>query len=215
MLPVHRASRPSPGALASGMCPPLPRPRQPPSAACAMGRGQGPAQSRAVGWGQPAPHAVLADVPMPQRQHQALAPDQATGADRDRSGGLQPGTGRIHADREPLIRVKAAVSTPGIPDHLGPQSMVDCRATAEWMRWRGGHTVPGAPGGRDPSPRYAWRGCHLLAPSASPSQHAARPSRARHSARPWWPAAGRSRYIQPGGRRSRCALQATGVSYGG
>jgi len=39
--------------------------------------------------------------------------------------------GRIHADREPLVRVKAAISTPGIPDHRGPQNMVDRCATAE------------------------------------------------------------------------------------
>ena len=29
---------------------------------------------------------------------------------------------RIHADREPLVRVTAAISTPGIPGHLGPQA---------------------------------------------------------------------------------------------
>ena len=135
--PVHRASRPFTGALPPGGCPPLPRPRQSLSRRVRRGPRPAPAaQLRAVGCDQPAPHAVLADIPMPQRQHQALALDQATGAHRDRSGGLLARPARINADREPPVRVKAAIGTPAMPDHPGPQSIADRHATAKWMGWR-------------------------------------------------------------------------------
>ena len=120
-VPARHQPHVHPGTDGGTIIPETAGPRRPPG-------GQAAAQSRAVGCDQPAPHTVLADIPMPQRQHQALAPDQATGADRDRSGGLLARPGRIHADREPLVRVKPAISTSAIPDHLGRQSTTPRRS---------------------------------------------------------------------------------------
>lgn len=103
-----------------------------------------------------------------------------------------------------------AICTPGIG---GPRAHKAWSTAAPRRSGCGGGVVTPSPV-RDPSPRYAWRGCHVLPPSASPSQHAARPSRARHPARPWWQlsaeAVASSLALLP-----RRALQATGVSYGG
>src|SRR5215468_3073357 len=54
----------------------------------------------AVGGDQAAPDTVLADVPVPQRQLQALGAHRAPGADGDRRGGLVSGPGCVDADRE-------------------------------------------------------------------------------------------------------------------
>jgi hypothetical protein len=82
------------------------------------------AQVRAVGCDQAAPDTVLADVPVPQRQLQALGPYGATGADGDRGRCLVAGLGWLDTDRVPLVGVKAAVSAPGLPRDPGPQGIV-------------------------------------------------------------------------------------------
>jgi hypothetical protein len=69
------------------------------------------AQLRAVGGDQAAPDTVLADVPVPQRELQALAAHPAGGADSDSRGRLLTSPVRLGADREPLIRIKTLVST--------------------------------------------------------------------------------------------------------
>src|SRR5260370_19085211 len=87
--------------------------------------GQGPAaQGRAFGWDQAAPDTVLADVPVPQGERQALGAYQAGRADSDRSGCLLPSLACLGADREPLVGIEAAVSTPGVPDDPGPGSLI-------------------------------------------------------------------------------------------
>ena len=78
------------------------------------------AQCRAFGGDQAAPDTMLADIPVPQRQLQALGAYQAAGADGDRRGRLPAGLVGLHTDREPLVGVKAAVSAPGMPDDPGP-----------------------------------------------------------------------------------------------
>ena len=80
------------------------------------------AQLRAVGGDQATPDTVLADVPVPQRQRQALAAHQAGAADSDRRRRLLTSHARLGADREPLIGVKTAITAPGMPDHPGPQT---------------------------------------------------------------------------------------------
>jgi hypothetical protein len=82
------------------------------------------AQVRALGCDQAAPDTVLADVPVPQRQLQALGPYGATDADRDRGRCLVARLGWLDTDRVPLVRVKAAVSAPGVPSDPGPQGIV-------------------------------------------------------------------------------------------
>jgi hypothetical protein len=75
---------------------------------------------------------VLADVPVPQRQRQALAAHQAGAADSDRRRRLLTSHARLGADREPLIGVKTAISAPGMPDHPGPQNLIGERAGHRW-----------------------------------------------------------------------------------
>ena len=78
------------------------------------------AQCRAFGGDQAAPDAMLADIPVPQRELQALGVYQAGGADGDRRGRLPAGLVCLHTDREPLVGVKAAVGAPGVLDDPGP-----------------------------------------------------------------------------------------------
>src|ERR1700745_391529 len=66
------------------------------------------------------PDAMLADLPVPQRQLQAFGAYQAGGADGDGCGRLPAGLVCLHTDREPLVGVKAAVSAPDVPDDPGP-----------------------------------------------------------------------------------------------
>jgi hypothetical protein len=80
----------------------------------AVGGQPGP-QSRAIGGDQATPDTVLADVPLPQRQHQALAAHQAASADSDRSGRLLARPAWLSTEREPLIGIQTAISTPGVP----------------------------------------------------------------------------------------------------
>src|SRR6266481_3338604 len=80
-------------------------------------------QVRAVGCDQAAPDTVLANVPVPQRQLQALGPYGTTGADGDRGRCLVAGPGRLDTDRVPLVGVKAAVSAPGLPGAPGTEGI--------------------------------------------------------------------------------------------
>src|SRR5260370_12613389 len=81
-------------------------------------------QVRAVGCDQAATAPVLADVPVPQRQLQALGPYGATGADSDRGRCLVAGLGWLDTDRVPPVGVKVAVSAPGLPGDPGPQGII-------------------------------------------------------------------------------------------
>jgi len=71
------------------------------------------AQCRAVGGDQAGPDTVLADIPLPQRQFQALGAYQAGGADGDRRGRLVAGLVCFRTDREPLVGIEGAVSAAG------------------------------------------------------------------------------------------------------
>src|SRR5260370_4402599 len=98
--------------------------------------GQGPAaQGRAFGWDQAAADTVLADVPVPQGERQALGAYQAGRADSDRSGCLLPSLACLGADREPLVGIEAAVSTPGGPDDPGPGSLIAGRGGDQQRAW--------------------------------------------------------------------------------
>src|SRR5258706_12717173 len=81
------------------------------------------AQCRAVGGDQAAPDTVLADIPVPQRQFQALGACQAGGADGDRRGRLAAGLGWFRADRGPMGGVAGAVRAAGVPVDPGPASV--------------------------------------------------------------------------------------------
>jgi hypothetical protein len=87
------------------------------------------AQCRAFGWEQAAPDAVLADIPVPQRERQAWDAYQAGRADGDRSGRFMARLVRLGTDREPLVGVKAAVSALGVHEEPGPGGLV--------REWRG------------------------------------------------------------------------------
>jgi hypothetical protein len=78
------------------------------------------AQRRPVGGDQAAPDTVLADIPGPQRQFQALRAHRAGGADGDRRGRLVAGLACFCTDREPLVGIEGAVSAAGVPDDPGP-----------------------------------------------------------------------------------------------
>src|SRR5260370_36419825 len=98
--------------------------------------GQGPAaQGRAFGWDQAAADTVLADVPVPQGDRQALGAYQAGRADGDRGGCLLPGLACLGADREPLVGIEATVSTPGVPDDPGPGSLIAERGGDQQTQW--------------------------------------------------------------------------------
>src|SRR5262249_26482565 len=85
------------------------------------------AQLSAVGGDQTAPDTMLADVPVPQRQLQALGTHRAAGADGDGRGRLVPGPGCVETDWEPFVGGKAAVSAPGVPGDPGPQRIIGQR----------------------------------------------------------------------------------------
>ena len=93
------------------------------------------AQGRAFGWDQAAPDTVLADVPVPQGERQALGAYQAGRADGDRSGCLLPSLACLGADREPLVGIEAAVGTPGVPDDPGPGSLIAGRGGDQQTQW--------------------------------------------------------------------------------
>src|SRR5260370_11374832 len=102
------------------------------------------AQGRAFGCDQAAPYAVLADVPVPQGERQALSAYQAGRADGDRSGRLLASLACLGADREPLVGVEAAVSTPGVPDDPGPGALIGERAGDQQIQLPQGGAVEAA-----------------------------------------------------------------------
>src|SRR5258708_1997384 len=96
---------------------------------------------------------MLADIPVPQRQLQALGAYQADGADGNRRGRLPAGLVRLHTDREPPVGVKAAVSAPGVPDDPGPRGLIAERPPPQRiLRPDQGPVLPG------PARRRASRG---------------------------------------------------------
>jgi hypothetical protein len=127
------------------------------------------AQCRAVGGDQAAPDTVLADIPVPQRQFQALGAYQAGGADRDRRGRLVAGLVCFRTDREPLVGIEGAVSAAGVPDDPGPQGLIGERDGRRRIRRPGSgpvHSVGGRPGIRRCG---GARNSYVLAPSQTSS----------------------------------------------
>jgi hypothetical protein len=114
------------------------------------------AQRRPVGGDQAAPDTVLADIPGPQRQFQALRAHRAGGADGDRRGRLVAGLACFRTDREPLVGIEGAVSAAGVPDDPGPQGPIGDRDGRRRIRRPGSGPVRGV-GGR-PGIRQR-RGC--------------------------------------------------------
>src|SRR5215467_12129910 len=97
-----------------------------------------------------APDAVLADVPVPQRQLRVLGAYQATGAGGDRRGRLAASLGWLDADREPLAGVEAAVRAAGLPNHSGPHK-------ASPVTWRRGRSPATGSASPDDRKREPWR----------------------------------------------------------
>jgi hypothetical protein len=121
-LGTHRTSRPTsattfaPRHDSGGIIPDDGDP-----AACGLVGGQPTAQSRSLGGDEAAPDTVLADVPVPQRERQAVAAHWAGHAESDGCGCLLGGPARFSVDREPLIGIESAISTPGVPVNQSPQ----------------------------------------------------------------------------------------------
>jgi hypothetical protein len=63
---------------------------------------------------------MLADVPVPQRQFQALGARRTGHTDRDRAGGLAAGYFLVETDRKPFVRIKGAASAQGLTGHSFP-----------------------------------------------------------------------------------------------
>lgn len=82
------------------------------------------AQCGAVGGDHAAPDTVLADIPRPQRQFEALGAYKARDADGDRRGRLAAGLVCFRTGREPLVGIEAAVSAASVPDDPGPQGLI-------------------------------------------------------------------------------------------
>jgi hypothetical protein len=141
-IPVQGSVRPI-GRVTSAVIPGPSRPRH--RADCA---GVLPAaQCRAVGGDHTAPDTVLADIPRPQRQFQALGAYKAGDADGDRRGRLVAGLACFRTGREPLVGIEAAVSAAGVPDDLGPQGLIGQRDGRRRIRRPGSGPVRGV-GGR-------------------------------------------------------------------
>jgi hypothetical protein len=77
------------------------------------------AQRGTFGRDEAAPHAVLADCPVPQRQFQACAAHGAGHADSDGAGGLAAGCARFGAHGEPFFGIKSAIGASRICVDLG------------------------------------------------------------------------------------------------
>jgi hypothetical protein len=101
--------------------------------------GPAAAQSPTFGWHEATPNAMLTNIPMPQRQFQALGAYRTGHADGDRGVRLAAGDLRPGTDREPVIGIK---ETPGAHRALlitsahsdrppgGPQSSTSARIPA-------------------------------------------------------------------------------------
>jgi hypothetical protein len=106
-------------------------------------------QCRAFCGDQATPNTVLADIRVPERQRQALSAYQAGGADGDRGGGLLAGLAYLHAEREPLVGIKVAASTTGVPDDRPPQRTIriwDGNWRVRWPTGSADHSGRCAPG---------------------------------------------------------------------
>jgi len=101
------------------------------------------AQCRAVGGDHTAPDTMLADIPRPQRQFQALGAYKAGDADGDRRGRLVAGPVCFRTGRKPLVGIEAAVSATGVPDDPGPQGLIGQRDGRRRIRRPGSGPVPG------------------------------------------------------------------------
>jgi hypothetical protein len=79
-----------------------------------------PAQSHALGDDKAAPDAVLADIPVPQRQLQALGAYRAGQADVDSARGFAAGYFLVRTDWKPCVGIKGSVSAPRLAGHCLP-----------------------------------------------------------------------------------------------
>jgi hypothetical protein len=136
------------------------------------------AACRAFGGDQAAPDTVLADIPVPQGQRQALSAHHAGGAHGDRGGRLLAGFAYLRTDREPLVGIKAAARATGVPDNPHPQRPIGAWDDHRWIRWPTRGPVHGGCG--RPVIRRCWgpRNSHLLPPSQN-LRHRGRPRRQR------------------------------------
>ena len=66
------------------------------------------AQGHALGGDHATPYAVLADIPVPKRQREALGAHRARCADGDRRGRLVTGLPDLHVYRKPVFGIKRA-----------------------------------------------------------------------------------------------------------
>ena len=64
--------------------------------------------------------AVLADVPVLQRQFQALGACRTGDTDRDRVGGLAAWYFLVGTNRKPFVRIKGAVGAQAVTGHCFP-----------------------------------------------------------------------------------------------
>jgi hypothetical protein len=81
-------------------------------------------QRHALGGDHATPHAVLADIPVPKRQREALGAHRARYADGDRCGRLTTGLPDLHVYRKPVFGIKPACCAAGVPDDLHPQELI-------------------------------------------------------------------------------------------
>src|SRR5260370_10651608 len=125
-----------------------------------------PAQGRVFGCDQAAPDAVLADVPVPQRECQALGSYLAGRADGDRSGCLLASLACLGTYREPLVGIEVTVSAPGVPDDPGPRGLIGERDGDQLIRLPHGGPLEGAGGRLRILRRGGARNSHLVAISS-------------------------------------------------
>ena len=166
------------------------------------------AACRAFGGDQAAPDTVLADIPVPQRQRQALGAHHAGGAHGDRGGRLLAGFVYLHTDREPLVGIQAATRATGVPDNPHPQRPIGAWDGHRWIRWpTGARSTAGA--GR-PVIRRCWgpRNSICFLTSQSP-RHRGRPGRQRSCHAPLASRAGTGLTIAAG---SECRLLPMGAT---
>jgi hypothetical protein len=133
------------------------------------------AQCRTFGGDEAAPDAVLADVPVPERERQARVAYRAAGADGDRRGCFLTGLLDPHAHGEPLFGIMAAVRAAGMPDDAGPQGLVGERP-GDRKAWPSSHCPVRGSGSRRGILRSGGtRNSHRLSPSRTSVQREARP----------------------------------------
>jgi hypothetical protein len=89
------------------------------------------AQGHALGGEHATPYAVLADIPVPKRQREALGAHRARCADGDRRGRLVTSLPDLHAHRKPVFGIERTCRAAGLPDDLHPQELI-----GEWQGHR-------------------------------------------------------------------------------